>query len=102
MKLFNFPIVNIVDQTSGGVIMTTVYIIIGGILLIYMIVMVPIHYQYLVETKERLRRYKNSHEKMYDKMSFEEQQLQYNMQGSIINLPSALIASLIYNLRHRK
>lgn len=35
-------------------------------------------------------------------MSFEQQQMQFNLQGNPINLPASLIAEFIYFLRHRK
>ena len=34
-------------------------------------------------------------------MSFEQQQLQNNLQGNLFNLPATLIAQFIYFLRHR-
>lgn len=39
---------------------------------------------------------------LYEKMSFEEEQAHFSLQGNLFNLPSAIVASLIYKLRHRK
>lgn len=42
-----------------------------------------------------------TNEEIMDLMSFEKQQLTANMQGSIFNLPSSIVASIIYKIRHR-
>ncbi|WP_418064792.1 DUF3949 domain-containing protein [Sporosarcina psychrophila] len=34
-------------------------------------------------------------------MSFEQQQLQLNLQGNLFNLPATLMAQFIYFMRHR-
>ncbi len=39
---------------------------------------------------------------LYEKMSFEEEQAYFSLQGNLFNLPSTFDASLIYKLRHRK
>ncbi|WP_431731893.1 DUF3949 domain-containing protein [Bacillus timonensis] len=77
------------------------FYVIGGILLLYVLVMIPIQYRNIAATKEEFKRTKKSHNETYDDMSFEEQQLQFNLQGSLINLPSTLIATLIYKIIHR-
>ncbi|MFS0820643.1 DUF3949 domain-containing protein [Bacillus sp. 1P02SD] len=77
------------------------FYVIGGILLLYVLVMIPIQYRNIAATKEEFKRTKKSHNETYDDMSFEEQQLQFNLQGNLINLPSTLIATLIYKLKHR-
>lgn len=78
-----------------------VWYVIGGILLLYVLVMIPIQYRNIAATKEQFKKTKKTHNETYEDMSFEEQQLQFNLQGSLLNLPSTLIATLIYKLRHR-
>lgn len=67
---------------------------------VYFLIMIPIQYSYISEMKERLKN--KSHNEVYESMSFEEQELHYNAQGSLLNLPSNLVAQLIYMLRHRQ
>lgn len=74
--------------------------IIGGVILLYIIVMVPLQYQYISEMKAIKNKTHKTQNEIYDNMSFEEQQLHYNLQGSLINLPSSLIAMLIYKIVH--
>jgi hypothetical protein len=69
---------------------------------IYALIMIPVQYSYIAETKQRFKEKNKSHNEIYDEMSFEEQQLQYNLQGSLYNLPSTLIATLIYKIRNPK
>ncbi|WP_066306842.1 DUF3949 domain-containing protein [Bacillus sp. FJAT-29814] len=69
---------------------------------IYALIMIPVQYAYIAETKQRFKELNKSHNEIYDDMSFEEQQLQYNLQGSLYNLPSTLIATLIYKIRNPK
>lgn len=76
--------------------------IIISVYAIYALIMIPIQYSYIAETKQRFKKLNKSHNEIYDDMSFEEQQLQYNLQGSLFNLPSTLIAALIYKIRHPK
>ncbi|MEH7382739.1 DUF3949 domain-containing protein [Bacillus sp. JJ1533] len=77
------------------------FYVIGGILLLYVLVMIPIQYRNIAATKEKFKKTKKTHNETYEDMSFEEQQLQFNLQGSLINLPSTLIATLIYKIVHR-
>ena len=79
-----------------------VWYVLGGIILLYIIIMIPIQYRNIAATKEEIRKTKKTHNEMYEDMSFEEQQLQFNLQGNLLNLPSTLIATLIYKLRHRQ
>jgi hypothetical protein len=76
------------------------FIIIGSVLVIYFIVMIPIQYSYISAMKKRRKEANFSQNQLYDNMSFEEQQLHYNLQGNLINLPSTLAAMLIYKIRH--
>jgi Protein of unknown function (DUF3949) len=77
------------------------YIIIGSFIFIYILVMIPIQYRYIAAMKERQKKSNLPQSQLHEKMSFEEDQLHYNLQGSIINWPSAIIATLIYKIRHR-
>lgn len=76
--------------------------IIGAVLAIYMIIMIPVQYRNIETTKKELKKSGKTHNEMYEDMSFEQQQMQFNLQGSPINLPASLIAEFIYFLRHRK
>ncbi|MGG2018163.1 DUF3949 domain-containing protein [Bacillus sp. S10(2024)] len=73
----------------------------GGIALFYFLIMIPIQYSYISGLKERMKRTGLTQNELYEKMSFEEEQAHFNLQGSLFNLPSALVASYIYKLRHR-
>lgn len=76
--------------------------IIGPVLAIYMIIMIPVQYRNIEATKKELKKSGKTHNEMYDDMSFEQQQMQFNLQGSPFNLPASLVAEFIYFLRHRK
>jgi hypothetical protein len=76
-------------------------IVLLSVFVVYFLVMIPIQYANISDTKKRFKELTQSHNEIYDKMSFEEQQLQFNMQGSLFNLPSNIVAALIYKLRHR-
>ncbi|MEH7223352.1 DUF3949 domain-containing protein [Bacillus sp. JJ1566] len=78
-----------------------IWYVIGGVLLLYVLIMIPIQYKNIAATKEEFKKTKKTHNETYEDMSFEEQQLQFNLQGSPLNLPSTLIAALIYKIRHR-
>ncbi|MCC3358819.1 DUF3949 domain-containing protein [Bacillus sp. REN16] len=80
---------------------SVIWYVIGGVLLLYVLIMIPIQYRNIAATKEEFRKTNKTHNETYEDMSFEEQQLQYNLQGSLINLPSTLIATLIYKIVHR-
>jgi len=76
--------------------------IIGAVLAIYMIIMIPVQYRNIEAVKKELEKSGKTHNEMYEDMSFEQQQMQFNLQGSPFNLPASLIAEFIYFLRHRK
>ncbi|MEK3889935.1 DUF3949 domain-containing protein [Bacillus sp. FSL K6-3431] len=76
-------------------------IIIGSVLVLYYIVLIPMQYANIATTKKSMKKSGLTHNEEYEKMSFEEQQLQYNLQGNIFNLPATLIAQFIYFIRHR-
>lgn len=75
--------------------------IIGAVFVIYCIVMVPMQYRNIDETKKELKKSGLTHNEAYENMSFEVQQLQYNLQGNLLNFPATLIAQLLYFVRHR-
>lgn len=76
------------------------YWIIGAVFLIYCVVLIPIQYRNIAETKKEFAKSRLTHNETYENKSFEEQQMQYNLQGNLLNLPATLIAQLIYSLRH--
>lgn len=78
------------------------YWIIGSVLMIYFLVMIPIQYRNIAATTEEFKRTGQTHNEKYEDMSFEEQQMQFNLQGNLFNLPATLVAQFIYFLRHRK
>ncbi len=43
-----------------------------------------------------------SQEEMYDKMSFEEQELSFHAQGNPLFIGANLFATLLYNMKHKK
>jgi hypothetical protein len=74
--------------------------IIISVLVAYFLVMIWFQYKNIAETKMRIKKTKQSHNEMYEKMSFEEQELQYNLQGSLLNLPSNIVAMILYKILH--
>lgn len=54
------------------------------------------------ELAKRTRGKGISQEEIYDKMSFEEQQLTFNVQGEPIFIISNLLATLLYNWNHKE
>ncbi|MFK4998385.1 DUF3949 domain-containing protein [Bacillus sp. N9] len=78
-----------------------ILIIIGLALVLYYIVLIPIQYSNIAVVKESMKKSNATHNKIYEKMSFEEQQLQFNLQGNLLNLPATFIAQFIYFIRHR-
>lgn len=79
-----------------------VFWICASVIALYTIVMVPIQYGSITETKKELKKSGKTHNEMYEDMSFEQQQLQFNAQGSLYTIPASLIAEFIYFLRHRR
>ena len=74
-----------------------IYILIG-IVATYLIVMVPLQYNYLVSLyKKELK--SGSQAKSYDEMSFEELNMHYNTQ--LINLIPNFIAYIIFKIKHK-
>ncbi len=77
------------------------YWVIGSVLVIYFLIMIPVQYGNIAATRKELKESGLTHNDSYEKMSFEQQQLQYNLQGNLLNLPATLVAQFIYFLRHR-
>ena len=75
--------------------------IIGSVLVIYFLVMTPVQYSNIAATKKELKKSGLTHNQTYEEMSFEQQQLQLNLQGNLFNLPATLMAQFIYFMRHR-
>ncbi|MGF9963483.1 DUF3949 domain-containing protein [Bacillus rhizoplanae] len=73
----------------------------GSIAVLYFLIMIPIQYSYISGLKERMKEIGLAQSELYEKMSFEEEQAHFNLQGNLFNIPSALVVSLIYKLRHR-
>ncbi|MEI4829595.1 DUF3949 domain-containing protein [Bacillus sp. FJAT-53711] len=82
--------------------MLSASIFFGSIAILYFLIMIPIQYSYISGLKERMRKTRLTQSELYEKMSFEEEQTHFSLQGNLFNLPSAIVASLIYKLRHRK
>lgn len=62
--------------------------------------MIPIQYSNISETKKQLKELNQSQNELNENMSFEEQELQYNLQGSLFNIPSNIVAAIIYKICH--
>lgn len=71
------------------------------IFVLYTLVMIPIQYGYLTELKKRQEKLRVSQNQLYERMSFEEEQLHFHHQGSMFNWLPAIIASMIYKRKHR-
>lgn len=81
----------------------TLYLI-GGYFLLSLFLL-PMQYPYIKAIKERKKELEEkgiSQEEMYEKMSFEEQQLTFALQGSILFLGSNLLATVLYNWKEKK
>lgn len=76
--------------------------IVVSIAVLYFLVMIPMQYRYISGLKEYQDRMKTSQYELYEKMTFEGQQLHYHNQGNLWNLPSFMVASLIYKIRHQQ
>lgn len=75
--------------------------IIGAYLLLSLILL-PMQYKYVKHLKEERKELGLSQGEYYDKMSFENQQLHYNAQGNLFFLGANLLATLLYNWKHKK
>ena len=77
-------------------------VLFGSIAILYFLVMIPIEYRYLQGLEEKKKKTGLSQSKLYEKMSFEEEQLHFNIQGTLWNIPSALVASWLIKRNSRK
>ncbi|MGE8203340.1 DUF3949 domain-containing protein [Heyndrickxia sp. NPDC080065] len=82
--------------------MDIAFIIIISVYVIYCLVMIPFQYNYISSMKDLKKTSNLTHNELYENMSFEKEQMHFNLQGNIMNMPSSLIAMLIYKLRHRR
>ncbi|AYB42139.1 DUF3949 domain-containing protein [Paenibacillus lautus] len=73
--------------------------IIASVLVAAFLIMIPVQYRYIAALKEDPRRQGVDQETYYNNMSFQEEQLHYNTQ--VLFLPSTMVASWIYNWRHK-
>ncbi|MBW8351541.1 DUF3949 domain-containing protein [Bacillus sp. IITD106] len=64
--------------------------------------MTIVRYRSLVEEKKFLLESGKHHNEWNESMSFEEQELRFNMQGNLLNMPANVGAMLIYKIRHRR
>ncbi|MGV3467075.1 MAG: DUF3949 domain-containing protein [Heyndrickxia sp.] len=76
-------------------------IVIISALVLFFLAMIPLQYNYIKEMHEKKARTHKTNEEIVDDMSFEEQELTFNLQGSPFTLPSSLVAWLIFKIRHR-
>lgn len=74
--------------------------ILAAPVVLYVLIMIPLQYRNIAETKARRKQHQMSHNEEYEKMSFEQQELQFGLQGDLLTIPATLIASLIYKLRN--
>lgn len=68
-------------------------------------ILLSFQYGYITELKELAKRKKRkgiSQHEMYDKMSFEEQELNYTVQSSFFFIGANILATLLYNWNQRE
>lgn len=83
----------------------TVLLLVVGCYLFLSLCLLPFQYQYVTQLKEMDKKRKEkgiSQNEMYEKMSFENQQLHFNAQGSPLFMGANLLATLLYNYKHKK
>ncbi|MFS0862762.1 DUF3949 domain-containing protein [Fredinandcohnia sp. 179-A 10B2 NHS] len=81
--------------------MDIVFIILAAVFVLYFLIMVPVQYRYIDEMKKSREKANQTQNEQYESMSFQEEQLHFNQQGNLLNLPSALVATIIYKIRNR-
>ncbi|QCJ44802.1 DUF3949 domain-containing protein [Bacillus sp. S3] len=75
----------------------------GGYVLLSLLLL-PMQYSYIKELKKMDKKRREQgirQDEMYDKMSFEEQQLSFNAQGNFIFIGANVFATLLYKLKNR-
>ena len=83
--------------------MNILFLVIGGYILLS-ICLLPFQYRYIEAIKEREKeriKLGISQNEYYEKMGFETQQIHFHAQG-VVFLGANLLATLIYNWRHKK
>lgn len=83
--------------------MNALFLVIGGYALLSLCLL-PFQYKYIEALKEREKeriKLGLSQNEYYEKMGFETQQIHFHAQGVVI-LGANLLATLIYNWRHKK
>lgn len=74
----------------------------GGVALFYFLMMIPIQYLYIEGINEQRQRTRRSQQELYKNMSFEEEQLHFDVQGNPFNIPPAFVAYIILKIKNRK
>lgn len=80
-----------------------VFAIIGGYVLLSFILL-PVQYKYIKKLKEDKKIQKDlgiTTGEYYDKMSFETQELHFNVQGNLLFIGANLLATLFYKFKHK-
>ncbi|MFZ7946768.1 DUF3949 domain-containing protein [Neobacillus sp. 19] len=75
----------------------------GGYVLLSLLLL-PMQYSYIKELKKMDKKRREQgirQDEMYDKMSFEEQQLSFNAQGNFIFIGANVFATLLYKFKNR-
>lgn len=83
--------------------MNALFLVIGGYALLSLCLL-PFQYKYIEALKEREKeriKLGLSQNEYYEKMGFETQQIHFHAQG-VVFLGANLLATLIYNWRHKK
>ena len=75
------------------------WILAGYVLL--SIVLLPIQYHYLKENTAQRKKLGLTQEEYYEKMSFESEQLHYNVQSNLLFFGANVLASFLYSRRHK-
>ncbi|WP_232700032.1 DUF3949 domain-containing protein [Brevibacillus daliensis] len=68
--------------------------VLAGAAIFYFLAMIPAQYTYQKEMIKKRKQTGINPSQLYEKMSFQEEQLHFHMQGNLFNLPSAIVAYL--------
>ena len=80
----------------------TLWVLAGYLLL--SLILLPMQYSYVKELKkldQKRREQGISQNEMYDRMSFEEQQLSFNAQGNFLFIGANVFATILYKWKHK-